>query len=186
MSDRASFPWLVFATLSTLVLTVLANEIWAHPHHHVDQQAQLTIGTDEVRVVLRIVPSIDEGAAIFDAIDADRDGTVSKSEATAFAAELVAAVELRFDGALEAFGEPSVSVPERDLAARGGGVIEVGATAKHPLGQGDHRIDLVVTDRRFAPDWFVQPFYTRPLTESTSSRRVERGDDGGVTVLLRR
>ena len=41
------------------------------------------------------MPSIDEGAAIFDALDADRSGDIDEGEATAFAQSLIAAADLQ-------------------------------------------------------------------------------------------
>lgn len=157
----------------------------AHPHHHIEQQAQLTISADSVELVLRIVPSIGEGAAMFDSIDLDGDGNVSAAEATAFGSDIIPTADLRRGGRSFRFGEPSLAIPTRELVAQGRGVIEVRAVASFDgREQAADPIEFEITYHRFSPTWFVQPFVSRDLYAAMSSVVIERGEGAKVRVAL--
>lgn len=166
-----------------LLLGTVPAGVGAHPHHHVEQQAQLTIYAGSVDLVLRIVPSIGEGAQMFDAIDLDGDGDVSDAEADALGEQVLAAVELAVGADAPSLDRLAVSVPSRDLVARGQGVIEVRASAAlSPSWSSVLELDFDVTYHRFSTRWFVQPFLARNLSQRSIS--VERLAGSGVKVRL--
>ena len=170
--------------LGLIAATLLPAGVAAHPHHHVEQQAQLTISTVSVELVLRIVPSIDDGAGMFDAIDLDADGEVSQAEASGLAAAILQTASLRWGGRPLPFEAPKVALSPRAVLAQGRGVIEVRASA--PLAgfsRGPEELDFDIGYDRFSPRWFVQPYASRDLL-ATSSLTVDRRGGAGVTVRI--
>lgn len=172
---------LVVATLLVMAPTLA----FGHPHHHIDQQAQLNVSSEAVEIVLRIVPSIDDGAAMFDIVDLDRDGAVSPAEAGAFGAEVLRTVDLRWGGRTLELGDASVTVPSREVVAQGRGVIQVRAALDlDVLEQAGQPLELDVAYRRFDPIWFVQPFVSRDLSDAISGVQIDRTNGARVVVRL--
>jgi len=158
----------------------------AHPHNYVDQQALLSVGANTVDVNIRIVPSFENGAAIFAAIDADGNGVVSQAEAAAFAAAVVANTSLEVDGNSIALQNATATVPYIDKVAAGFGIIEVDASAWFALsGVGEHQIAFAISYDDFSHDWQVQPFFYTDFAETISAQTVARSATGNHKVTIR-
>jgi hypothetical protein len=156
----------------------------AHPHRYIDQQVQLSVGIEAVDMTVVIVPSTQDGAAMYSHIDSDGDGVVSDQEAQAFGADVLAATELTVDGRAFVFAPADVKVPEADAVAKGTAAIIVNASAHVSLaGREAHRLDFGISYEAFSHDWFVQPFIHPDLLENTSSPSVDRtGGEGKVVI----
>jgi hypothetical protein len=148
---------------------VLASAASAHPHSSVDQQAQVILGPSGVEVVWQITPSTEAGAAMFDAIDSDGDGAVSAREASDFGRLVMAMSPLEVDGQGAALRLTSASVPPRDLAAMGEGVIVIRAASDTTPIQS---VSFDVGFESFSHDWFIQP-YVRDGVGVSSIMRME-------------
>ncbi len=163
----------------TLALLPLAGAAGAHPHSYVDQQVQLSIGLDVVDVTAVIVPSSEEGAAIYARLDADGDGTVSPDEASTFGTALVKGMKLLVDGQKVELADADVAVAEAEEVRSGNGAITVTVAAPAGLDQGAaHRILFEVTYGEFSHEWFVQPYYYPDLIEAFETPVLERSPEG--------
>lgn len=170
--------------MTVLGLLTLAGTAEAHPHSYVDQQAMISVGLDAVVLTVRIVPSFEDGAAIFALIDADGNGVVSDREAAVFGAAVVKRAELEIDGRRFALRAATSTVPSKDRVSTGFGMIEVEAVAPIALGSGsDHRLAFSIGYQEFAHDWLIQPFFYRSFVDATSMRRVERTQSGNRVAI---
>lgn len=164
---------------------LLAGPLSAHPHSKVEQQAMLSIGLDQAVLNIRIVPSYDEGSAIFAHIDLDGDGKVSATEATQFGEEVLAATELIIDETTATFDNRLVTVPDFQFVAAGEGVIEVKANTRfRKLDSAKHVIGLSVRYEGLSHDWFIQPFFFGNLSEAFPKQGIDRSENG-LTLTIR-
>lgn len=162
--------------LAVAGLLAFSGMAGAHPHSYVDQQALIFVGLDALDLTIRIVPSFEDGAAIFAHIDSDGNGFVSDREAATFGAAVVAKAKLEVDGRKVTLLNSITTVPSMQRVAAGGGVIEVEAQASFALGiGGEHRLVFGIAYEDLSHDWFIQPFFYRGLVEA-SSPVVERTD----------
>lgn len=160
-------------------LFLLAGPLAAHPHSKVEQQAILSIGLNRAVLSIRIVPSYDEGAAIFAHLDQDEDGEVSETEAMLFGDALIAKTEFVVDGTEVAFGYLSVKVPDAKIVATGEGMIEVRAEARFPeLKSAEPVIRFLIGYEDLSHHWFTQPFNFGDLADAFPHQSIERSEDG--------
>jgi hypothetical protein len=170
--------------LAVAGLLAFSGMAGAHPHSYVDQQALIFVGLDALDLTIRIVPSFEDGAAIFAHIDSDGNGFVSDREATAFGAAVVAKAELEVDGREVTLLNALATVPSIEQLAAGGGVIEVEAQASFALGSGGkHRLVFGIAYEDLSHDWFIQPFFYRGLVD-TGSPVVQRTDTGNRVGIV--
>jgi len=128
----------------------------AHPHSYVDQQALVSVGSNSVDVTIRIVPSFDNGAAIFAGIDADGNGVVSQGEAAEFAATVIAKARL-----------------------------EVDASTRFTLSNvGEHQVAFEIAYYDFSHDWQVQPFFYTDFAATMTLPTMARSDAGNQVGIL--
>ena len=166
-------------------LVLLAGVATAHPHKDVEQQALVSVGLDVVSLEVRIVPSFEEGAAIFAHIDSDANGVVSADEAAKFGAEVIEKTVLKVDGWRIAFSSPRVAVPTSEWVAAGLGVIEVDADAAFDFtSTPDHSVAFEIAYENLAHTWFVQPFFYADLMATMSLQSLERAVAGSRVEIL--
>lgn len=164
----------------------LAGTISAHPHSYVDQQVQVALGLDRAEITVMIVPSAQDGAAIFAQLDLDGDGAVDDHERAAFRRAVLAAAAFTVDDEPVPLGAGEVTVSAPALLAAGAGPIELRTTARFdPLGPGTHVLRFAIQFDAFDHDWFVQPFYFNDLIAAGPSPELTRSADGStVTVSI--
>ncbi len=104
----------------TTIAALAAAPLAAHPLKDVDQQVALTVAPDHVDMAITIVPSYVSGADIFDMIDRDQDGTVSDTEASEFANDVLKTAILTDGSTAQAWDQITASVPDRDTMTAGG------------------------------------------------------------------
>ncbi len=165
--------------LAMLLALVAGMPALAHPHLYVDQQVRLSLGLSSAEAVLTIVPSVEDGAAIFDYIDADANGKIDAAETAGFGQQVTAAIRLIVDGTSIPFAITGTTLADRALLAAGAGRIELQATAEFALsGPGPHDVEFAVWFYAFDHDWFVQPFYFPDLVEAAGYPDFTRSEDG--------
>ncbi|MGI9250282.1 MAG: hypothetical protein ACR2PR_03685 [Pseudohongiellaceae bacterium] len=166
-------------TLLSLFLFVNANTAQAHPHNDVEQQALISIGWDSLALEIRIVPSLDEGAAIYAHIDSNGDGLVSDSEAAVFGAQVLSKARLEVGGDEISLGNPNVLIPNKESVSAGLAVIKIDADASFPpITNARHTVAFEITYEEFSQDWFIQPFFYAPLMEQPTKPSVHRSASG--------
>lgn len=170
----------------TAAIVAVAAVAAAHPHATIDQQVQFSLGLDRAEVTVVIMPSPQDGPALFGRVDADDDGAVSEAEAQAFADAVAADLFLSVDGEAMALGPATARVAPADEVRAGIGGLSVTAEALLALSPDDpHVVAFAVSFEDFAHEWFVQPFYHPELTAAFGTPGLERSADGGmVTVEL--
>ncbi|MBY5775019.1 DUF1007 family protein [Rhizobium leguminosarum] len=167
--------------VATIVVPIQAS---AHPHHYVDQQVQLSIGLTAVELAVVIVPSRQDGAAIFSTIDGNGDGDVSEEEARTFGTNVVSATRLTIDGRTFTFALANVGIPDAKTVASGTAAIAVNASAELRLADREaHSVDFAITYEEFSHDWFVQPFFFPNLLGKISQLEIDRSDITGQVVV---
>ncbi|MBX4898713.1 hypothetical protein [Rhizobium bangladeshense] len=156
----------------------------AHPHHYVDQQVHLSIGVNAVELAIVIVPSSQDGAAIFSTIDNNGDGVVSDDEGRIFATNVVSATRLTIDGQAFTFILADVGIPDETTVASGTAAITVNASAELRLADRQaHSVDFSITYEEFSHDWFVQPFLYPNLLGKIAQLEIDRSDRAGKVVV---
>jgi len=177
---------LVTAGAAALVAAGTTSVASAHPHENVDQQVHLAIGSDRVVAQVRIAPSYTDGAAIFARIDIDGDGVVSEAEATRFGVDVITDAALSLNGTAVRLRMGAVSVPTRDMAAAGFGVIEIEAVAAIRVADDStQEIGFEIAYAEIAHDWFIQPFYFAELMTARAVPAIERVPSGDrITVRI--
>ena len=172
------------AVVATLALISLSSGLGAHPHSYVDQQVQLSMGLDVIDVTMIIVPSAEEGAAIFAHLDSGADGILSPQEATDFGAALINGMRLEVDGQVVGLSEPVAEVAEAEEIRAGTGAIRVKATAPVSLAPDSaHQVVFDVTYGEFSHEWFVQPFYHPDLIKAFENPALERSPEGDQVIV---
>lgn len=167
--------------MATIAAPVQAS---AHPHHYVEQQAQLSIGLTTVELAIVIVPSRENAAAILSTIDTNGDGETSDKEAWKFAADVVSATRLTVDGRSFAFTLANVGIPDAKNAASGTAAITVNASTELRLAaQKAHSIGFAITYEEFSHDWFAQPFLFPNLLGKISQLEIDRSDTTRKVVV---
>lgn len=169
-----------------LVITVLwCKTAYAHPHDDVVQQALLSIGMDKVILSVRIVPSHDEGAAIYAHIDTNKDGVVSTNESNAFAMAVFSKMKLSIDGKPSALKVKSTDVPNYGYVAAGLGVIEIKGNAKIAMAADKkHKLIFETHYEMFTQEWLIQPFFYANLNNSFSGKEIQRSETGKYVEVM--
>lgn len=144
----------------------------AHPHTYTEQQAGLILSADTAALRITIIPSEDEGPAIFAMLDTDGSGTASKDEMRAFAETVLGATSLTIDGIAATLQIATVNLPNRAGVEQGMVPIEI-TTVSVPA---DLSAGLALTAGfdALSPDWTIQPW-----TEGDFGPiDIARSDDG--------
>ena len=164
-------------------LALAGTPLAAHPHTDIDQQVALTIGADRVAVEVAIVPSIDAGSDIFDAIDIDRDGQISKTETDTFAESVLVATRLTINGVDRDVTLENTTIPEADMVRSGRGRISIRAgTYVEALRPEELTVNFQIGFDAFAHDWFVQPYFEDGWAEVDNIPRVKRRHGNTVQI----
>lgn len=174
-------------TIRMFVLAVLlfaGHSAQSHPHDDVEQQALLSVGLDTATLEVRIVPSFDEGAQIFDHLDLDGSGDISVDEATAFGKRVLEHAVLTVEGSPVDLGNLRVAIPDRGQVSSGLGLITVTSEGTYPALNGETaRIAFEITYEDLSHDWFVQPFFFPDLNSALKLDDLERSSAGHHVAL---
>lgn len=158
-----------------LVALLAAAASLAHPHTHVDQQAHIVLGRTEAVITYNLSPSSKDGGLIFDQIDTDRNGQLSRREQRAFAATLLARSKMTLDGARVALTLTEVAFPVSRAMTERGAAIRIKARAALRLGSArPHRIVFEINHSRFARLWLIQPYYRSELLSGRKMPTLRR------------
>ena len=172
------------SVVATLALIPLSSGVGAHPHSYVDQQVQLSLGLDVLDATFVIVPSAEEGEAIFAHLDTDADGTISPRETSDFGAAVLDGTRLEVDRQAVELSEPVVDVAEAEEIRAGTGAITVTASAPLDLAPDSaHQVVFEVTYGEFSHEWFVQPFYYPDFVQAFEIPVLERSPEGQQVVI---
>ncbi|MFS4438151.1 hypothetical protein ACMA5I_08050 [Paracoccaceae bacterium GXU_MW_L88] len=156
----------------------------AHPHSYVDQQVQLSLGMDSAQITVVIVPSANEGEAIFAHLDRDGDGAISDAEASAFARAVLDKAALMADGETVKLENAQIAMPEADAIQGGLGPIRLRADAPLALAPDtEHEIAFTIGYEDLSHDWFVQPYYHDDFTAAFPEPGLRRSEDGHEVVI---
>jgi len=111
--------------------------------HRLDEYLQATriaLGSD-VRLEIDLTPGTDVASAVFALVDADRSGDLSDDEQAAYAASVLSATAIEFDGQPATLKLVSSRFPVFEEMARGEGTIRLEAVAGAPGGlRGQHQL----------------------------------------------
>lgn len=163
-----------------LILIALAGPVAAHPHTRVDQQVHFTVGEDEARVAIRIVPTARDQDITRQVLDIDGDGSIDEAEARVFRDVVLGALEVLWNGASVTPSAPAIRLSHLDTLTEGIGQIEITATL--PVSEPMHtaQIDMLYDD--LGESWFIQPFLLDGAFQ-TSVPAIQRFEDSNRIVL---
>lgn len=167
----------------TTIAALAAAPLAAHPHKDVDQQVALTVAPDHVDLAITIVPSYVSGADIFDMIDANGDGTVSDTEASEFANDVLQTAILTAGSTVQVWDQITTSVPDRDTMTAGGGQIIIAASTDANL-TAAAPVQFAIGYTEISHDWFVQPWLNPADFPTDQQPSIDRISDTEITVTL--
>ena len=166
-------------------IACLATAVLAHPHGEVEQQAHLTLASYRATVVHYLAAGGEKGVRLFDHLDTDGNGTIGQVERRSFGRSLIAKTKLTLDGRRPVLSISRYSFPTRSSMRDGAGVIRVEAIApRKPRASGRRIATLAIAYRRFAPQWFIQPFLSRDLRRNGWSVDVQRPDHSSMRLSI--
>jgi hypothetical protein len=129
------------AAVVTCVTLLIAADAWAHRRDEYLQAARLGIEPDRVRIELDLTPGIAVADKLLEEIDRDRSGTISESEARAYAAAVRRGVTLEVDGQPLEVRLIGSRIPSVESMRIGEGAIRLDLAAAAPsLSDGAHRL----------------------------------------------
>ena len=112
----------------------------AHPVDQVSQGAYLTLSPGKVALELDIVPGAEVAGAIVQALDADADKSITRTEARAFAQTVLDRSALLLDGVAASWTLGDVNVPGYATLLSGNDLPKITATADRPDSAGAHEL----------------------------------------------
>src|SRR4029077_9680596 len=129
--------------LLPLALLALPCVVFAHRDDQYLQATLVAIEPSGVRLQINLTPGVAVAELVIAEIDRNRDGSISKNEAAAYAESLKRDLTLRIDGRnLELKLTASELVPPEELRT-GSGIIQMEFSAiSGPLAAGPHRLTL--------------------------------------------
>lgn len=163
-----------------LILTAVAGPVAAHPHTQVDQQVHFTVGEDEARVAMRIVPTARDQDITRQVLDIDGDGSIDDEEARVFRDVVLRALEVLWNGASVTPNAPEIRLSPLDMLTEGLGQIEI--TASLPVSEPMHTAQIDVLYDGLGESWFIQPFLLNGAFQ-TSVPAIQRFEDSNRIVL---
>lgn len=165
------------------IAALAAAPLAAHPHKDVDQQVALTVAPDHVDLAITIVPSYVSGADIFDMIDRDQDGTVSDTEASHFANDVLQTAILTDGSTVQVWDQITASVPDRDTMAAGSSQIIIAASTDAQLTKATP-VQFAIGYTEISHDWFVQPWLNPADFPTDQQPSIDRISDTEISVTL--
>jgi hypothetical protein len=117
---------------AALVLALLPMRAEAHPVDEVVQGAYITLAPGVVRLELDITPGTEVSDSVLRAIDANRDKTISNTEARAYAERVLKLSVLTLDGAPAAWTIENLVVPAYDALRAESDTLKIYAVASRP------------------------------------------------------
>ena len=126
-SGKRIGPWLVVT-----LIVIGATSVSAHRRDEYLQAARLAIAPGRVELQLDLTPGIAIAEAVIDRIDRDGDGMLSAQERGDYVSVVMAAIDMRLDGAAVAIAAPAVQFPEVDALQRGEGTIRLSSIVTLP------------------------------------------------------
>jgi hypothetical protein len=126
-----------------LALLAVPSAVFAHRDDQYLQATLVAIEPSGIRLQINLTPGVAVAEQVLAQIDRDRDGTISRSEAAAYAESLKRDLTLRVDGRqLELKLTASEFVPPEELRT-GSGIIQMEFAAIFgSLATGSHRLTL--------------------------------------------
>lgn len=121
-----------------VVLATVAPASFAHRLDEYLQATRLAIATDRIELKIDLTPGIDVAASIFASIDTSRDGSISASEASAYANRVLEEIALEVDGTRRPLDLVSDEFPSLQEMSAGVGVIRLEARAPWAAHAGRH------------------------------------------------
>ena len=157
----------------------------AHPHTDIEQQVLLTLGLKQVSIRIVIMPSFDEGEAIFGHLDTDENGSISDQEAANFASQVMARSDLKINNSAINFAKAEVTVPSLAMVSAGLQAIEIVSHAKVSFDEKlQQRISYQIDYQQLSHQWLIQPFYYPDLYKAMSLKNIQRFDNPRKLALL--
>lgn len=170
--------------ISTLLLAIISDSAFAHPHAKVDQQASLTLWEDNITIRYAITPSYREGSAIFAALDSDSNGHLSDFEMRNFANTILVKSVLKVNGDTRNLSLVDVNSPEREKVEKGHGAFIINAKVQNDF-DSTTLIDLhfSVGYKAFSPTWFIQPWFKPGALAYGSAPIIKRTEDSSEMII---
>lgn len=170
--------------LTLLLAAALPVMAWAHPHHYNEQQVSLTLSPQGLQVEIGIVPSDQQGAEVFRMLDRDGNGSLSRAEMQAFAAEVLASARLSVDGHATALTLVAVNSPEKAEVTAGHAMIAIRADSSLPVGAAK-TIAFSIGYDRIDPRWSVQLWIAEGVLPPGQLPVIQRrADNAAVTITM--
>jgi hypothetical protein len=127
--------------LALLALLAFPSAVFAHRLDEYLQATLVAIEPNGVRLQINLTPGVDVAEQVLAQIDGDRDGAISKKEATAYAELLKRDLTLRVDGRKLKLKLTASQFPAPTELRTGLGIIQMEFSATHgPLATGAHRL----------------------------------------------
>jgi hypothetical protein len=127
--------------LALMILIISATTLSAHRRDELLQAARIAVAADRIALEISLTPGTAVADEVIGAIDRDRNGALSAEEQRDYAALVMAATELRIDGAAVNMVVDTASYPPLDALREGDRSIELRSAMTLPqLSSGRHEI----------------------------------------------
>jgi hypothetical protein len=124
-----------------MLLVGLSSPLSAHRRDEYLQAARLALDPSAVQLELALTPGIAVADAVFNEADRNGDGLLSAVEQRAYAAQVLAAINMSVDGTSIRMQPAGLIFPEREMVRRGEGTIHLRYNAALPrLLDGEHHL----------------------------------------------
>lgn len=142
----------VQAIIVLVASLALPSAAAAHRLDEYLQAARISIDVDTISLDIDLTPGVTMAAQVFAAIDSNRDGEVSETEAGAYAERVLRSLAISVDDRPAQLTLVAHRFPTFDEMSLGTGTIRLAATAPVPRAVGVHHVSFVNT---FLPELSV-------------------------------
>ena len=167
------------------LLSVFGATVSAHRIDEYLQAARLAIAPDRIMLEMDLTPGVDVAPLIFGMINTNHDGTISETEARAYAGQLLKEILLDLDGHPQRLSLVRAQFPSFREMSEGVGTIRIEAVAVCANGPGQHVLFYQNNHRNDLSVYLVNALFPASRNiEITGQRRdpLQRGIQLQFTV----
>lgn len=141
--------------LAALLLTWESGAADAHRLDEYLQSTTLRVEPDRVALYVRLVPGVEVARQVWETIDTDRSGELSRGEQEAYANQVLRDLALSIDGKPKALEIIGWSFPAQPSMIQGMGQISLNLHAEAAISPGPHRLHVETRHLRALSTYLV-------------------------------
>ena len=148
-------------TVCAGILLLMATPAYAHRLDEYLQATTILVGSDRVRLQLRLTPGVAVLRSVLAEIDGNTDGTISADEQRAYVSRVLRDISLSVDGTPLAVAVTNATFGTLDEMREGRGEIAIDLVAAIPLGGTDRRLTFENRHQRAVSVFMVNALVPR-------------------------